>query len=120
MKIAIDFDGTLFGWVERGWNGAKPAGEANDALIALAKQIRANGHRLILWTCREGIDLKAAVDACRAHGLEFDAVNANLPETIEGYMDSRKIVADLYIDDRGLNPKAADTLLWAILTKGSR
>lgn len=118
MKIAFDFDGTLFGWVHRGWTGAKPAGDANLALIEIAKRIKENGHRIILWTCREGVDLDAAVQACAAFGLVFDAVNSNLPETIAGYMDSRKVVADLYIDDRGLNPKAADSLLFALLSKG--
>lgn len=118
MKIAFDFDGTLFGWIERGWNGAKPAGEANLPLITLAKQIKAQGHSIILWTCREGADLENAVNACKRHGLVFDAVNANLPETIEGYCDSRKIVADLYVDDRGLNPKALDALAWALCTQG--
>ena len=119
MKVAIDFDGTLFGWVERGWTGAKPAGEANIILIECAKMLRKNGHQLILWTCREGDDLAVAVAACAKYGLYFDAVNENLPETISGYMDSRKIVADLYVDDRAANPKSIDSLLWAILTKGS-
>lgn len=119
MKVAFDFDGTLFGWVERGWSGAKPAGEANVALIELAKRIRANGHQIILWTCREGADLQEAVDACARHGLRFDAVNANLQETISGYLDSRKIVADLYVDDRGLNPKALDAMAWALCSRGS-
>lgn len=118
MKIAFDFDGTLFGWVERGWSGAKPAGEANLILINIAKRVQGNGHKIILWTCREGADLDSAVAACAAHGLVFDAVNCNLPETIEGYCDSRKIVADLYVDDRGMNPKAFDALGWALCTQG--
>ncbi len=34
-------------------------------------------------------------------GIEFDAVNDNLTETLEKYgTDSRKITADYYIDDK--------------------
>ena len=37
-------------------------------------------------------------------GLKFDAVNENLPEIVEGFGgDSRKIYADVYIDDRNCN-----------------
>jgi hypothetical protein len=44
--------------------------------------------------------LQEAVDWCKEHGLEFDAVNDNLPETIKKYgCNSRKIHATCYIDD---------------------
>ena len=55
---------------------------------------------MILYTCREGDLLREAVDWCKAHGLEFDAVNENLPERIALYGgDCRKISADAYLDD---------------------
>lgn len=45
--------------------------------------------------------MQQAVDWCKRVGLEFDAVNENLPFMIERYgTDPRKIGADLYIDDR--------------------
>ena len=63
------------------------------------------GDRLILWTCRSGEQLEEALFFCMARGLVFDAVNENLPETIEQCGgDSRKIFADLYIDDRCAGP----------------
>ena len=44
------------------------------------------------------------MDWCRARGLEFDAVNDNLPEIIEEYgINSRKITCDYYIDDRAVS-----------------
>ena len=111
MKIAIDFDGTL--WDHAGVQGP------NVFLIEVAKRIRANAHRLILWTCRyDGHGLEEAVSACRAHGLAFDAINDNLPEVKEGYGNPRKIVADLYIDDRSAHPTSIDPLLISMVSKG--
>ena len=48
--------------------------------------------------------LEDAVAWCKERGLEFDAVNENLPELIELYgNDCRKINADIYIDDKAVN-----------------
>lgn len=48
--------------------------------------------------------MQEAVEWCRQYGLEFDAVNENLPEMIKRYgNDSRKIHADVYIDDKAVN-----------------
>lgn len=65
---------------------------------AIAEQ--ENGAALILWTCRVGGLLEAAVDWCSSFGLEFDAVNENLPERISAYGNNcRKVNADEYWDD---------------------
>lgn len=97
--IAVDFDGTL---CKQAW---PEIGEANEALILHLKKRKAEGARLILWTNREGDLLEEAVEWCRERGLEFDTVNANLPELIELYKnDCRKINADIYIDDKAVNP----------------
>ena len=97
---AVDFDGTLS-------LGAKwPAvGAPNIPLIIFLKEKKKEGARLILWTCRNGKDLEAAVEFCKENGLEFDTVNENLPELIEAYGgDTRKINADIYFDDKAVNP----------------
>ncbi|WP_312100223.1 hypothetical protein [Lachnoclostridium sp.] len=98
--IAVDFDGTLC--VDR-----YPAiGFENIKLIETLKSLRCNGCKLILWTCRKGIYLDAAIHWCQDFGLEFDSINENLPEHIELYGDdSRKIFADIYIDDRAVYPQ---------------
>lgn len=50
-----------------------------------------------------GEALESAVAQCREHGLEFDAVNDNIPEIVEKYgVNSRKITADYYIDDKAV------------------
>ena len=49
---------------------------------------------------REGKYLDDAVQWLKAHGLNPDAVNDNLPERVEMWGNNpRKIYADIYIDD---------------------
>lgn len=93
--IAVDFDGTLC-------NDCYPEiGAPNRILIDALHRLKKQNCQLILWTCRCGDRLTEAVEWCRQHGLEFDAVNANVPQIIEKYgSDSRKIYADIYLDDR--------------------
>lgn|GEM_PF-881352 len=100
MIIAVDFDGTLC--------FEKPfpmIGMPRMRLIKLLKELKSNYDvKLILWTCRMKKCLQMAVDWCKEHGLYFDAVNENLQEVIEKERcDPRKIVADIYIDDRSIN-----------------
>lgn len=93
--IAVDFDGCL---CTNAWPGI---GAPNTELIESLKRRRETGDKLILWTCREGESLAEAVEWCKIQGLEFDAVNENLPEMIEMYgNDCRKIGADFYLDDK--------------------
>ena len=97
MTIAVDFDGTI---VEHEYPKiGKPIPFAIDVLKKLQYE---EHHMLILWTVREGTLLDEAVEYCKNKGLEFYAVNKNFPEeTLEPGI-SRKIVADIYIDDRNL------------------
>lgn len=74
---AVDFDGTL---CESKWPGI---GAPNKKLIQHLVQRRTEGAKVILWTCRVEEHLKEAVDWCSKFGLEFDAVNDNLPENVE-------------------------------------
>ena len=97
MIIAVDFDGTIT--KESKW---PELGEPNMPFIKELIRRRNNGDKLILWTCRDGDLLQAAINFCKTFGLEFDAVNENLPEIIETYGGSRKISADLYVDDKAV------------------
>jgi len=99
--IAVDFDGCL---CKNAW---PEIGNPNTSFIEELKMHREGGDKLILWTCREGDALARALKWCKSWGLEFDAVNANLPEMNEMYgNDSRKIGADLYLDDKAQKIKA--------------
>lgn len=93
--IAVDFDGTL---CENKW---PEIGMPNEELIEYLKKRQTNGEKLILWTNRVGNRLDEAVKWSAEKGLVFDAVNENLPEIVEAFVvDSRKIFANEYIDDR--------------------
>ena len=96
MKIAVDFDGTI---VEHKF---PDIGEELLFSIETLKELQRQQHLLILWTFRSGKELDEAVGYCHQRGLEFYAVNKNYPE--EEFEDSisRKINADIYIDDRNL------------------
>lgn len=100
MNIAaIDFDGTLFE------HKYPKIGESITKNTELVKRLKAEGWKLILWSCRFGDLLDEAVETCKKYGIEFDVVNANLPEIILLYGDSRKVVADLYFDDKSIRAK---------------
>ncbi len=95
--IAVDFDGTLCE------SEFPKIGAPKADVIRELKERQKHGDSVILWTCREGTLLRAAVRWCTNHGLRFDAINENLPERIKKYGgDPRKIYADEYWDDRAV------------------
>ena len=98
MTIAVDFDGTI---VEERYPDIGP--ERPFATETLRMLIR-DQHRLILWTVREGELLEEAVRWCRERGVEFYAMNRDYPEEKQEWNEffSRKIKADLWIDDRNV------------------
>lgn len=97
MLIAVDFDGTIVEHEYPKIGKDKPF--AFETLIALQEQ----GHRLVLWTVREGELLDEAIEYCRSKGLEFYAVNSESPAgSLFDKTKSRKVRADLYIDDRNV------------------
>ncbi len=98
MTIAVDFDGTI---VEHKY----PAiGEEIPFATDTLKMLRQDGHRLILWSVREGQLLEEAINWCRERGVEFYAVNRDYPEeTAENNPHfTRKLKVDVFIDDRNL------------------
>ena len=109
MIIAVDFDGTIVDheYPEIG----KPKLFAFETLKALQEK----GHQLILWTYRAGKDLDNAVDFCSKNGIEFYAVNKNYPEEVYDDTISRKIIADIYIDDRNIGGFITWSEVWQML-----
>lgn len=97
--IAVDFDGTLV------TDDYPYIGRPIWKTINFCKTAQENGDILILWTCRCGNDLKEAIEFCESIGLYFDYVNENTKEHLElfGGQDTRKIYADIYIDDKSIN-----------------
>jgi hydroxymethylpyrimidine pyrophosphatase-like HAD family hydrolase len=96
MIIAVDFDGTI---VEHKF--PKIGKEIPDSIITL-KYLQEKGHKLILWTYRSGKELEEAVKYCKKKGLTFYAVNNDFEGEEFDNSYSRKIYADIYIDDRNI------------------
>lgn len=97
MTIAVDFDGTI---VEHRY--PKIGAPIPFAIETLAQLIE-DGHKVILWTVREGELLDEAVEYLRQNGVEPYAVNSSYPNASwSGNGVSRKLTADVYIDDRNL------------------
>lgn len=98
MVIAVDFDGTI---VEHEY---PKIGEEIPFATETLRMLINDHHKLILWSVREGKLLDEAVEWCRERGVEFYAINRDYPEetTQNNNHFSRKLKADLFIDDRNL------------------
>ena len=97
--IGVDFDGTLA--VTRGSYPRiqGPIQEVIDYILEEQKK----GAYLILITMREDEELAQAVEWCEKQGIEFDAVNDNLPHMKEFFKNNpRKIFCNEYIDDTNM------------------
>ncbi len=109
MRIAVDFDGTI---VEHEY--PKIGKEMLFAFETL-KELQKQKHQLILWTYRSGKELDEAVDYCLNKGIEFYAVNKNYPEEVLDEYISRKIDADIYIDDRNVGGFPGWSAIWQMI-----
>lgn len=92
MIVAVDYDGTL-----------EVGGKMNEPLLQTLRAYRSRGAVIILWTCREGKRLRDALAKLSQAGFRPDYVNSNAPQAVAmmGH-DSRKVYADIYIDDRNM------------------
>lgn len=111
LILCVDFDGTI---VHDAFPniGEPRQGRFHRTFIEDLIYLQKKGHKIILWTCREGEHLEQAVAFCKERGLEFDAVNDDLEEVKQKYTDkleiwrasgrARKVFANYYIDDRAV------------------
>lgn len=90
--IAVDFDGTI---VEHRF----PAmGKLMPGFKCWYKRAKSLNCALILWTCREGKELKEAKKYLESIGCAFDSYNENCGDFKR--LSTRKVCAMYYIDDR--------------------
>ena len=97
--IGVDFDGTLA--VTKGTYPEiqRPIPE----VIEYIKEEQNQGAFLVLITMRENNELKQAVEWCKEQGIEFDAVNDNLPHMKDFFESNpRKIFCNEYLDDMNI------------------
>lgn len=95
MIIAIDFDGTIC-------RGQYPNidGLQLDAKKYIQK-LKADGHYIIIYTCRCGDYLTQVINWLLENEIPFDRVNDNEPKSTALYKhNSRKVYAHIYVDDK--------------------
>jgi len=109
LRIAVDFDGTI---VEHEY---PEIGKEKLFAFQTLKELEKRGALLILWTFRTGTELEEAIAYCRKNGIEFYAVNRNYPEERYDETVSRKIDADIFIDDRNIGGFPGWSEIWQIL-----
>lgn len=90
MIIAIDFDGTCV-------SHAYPRLGKDIGAVPVLRELTDAGHKLILYTMRDGELLKAAEDWFRENKIPLLDVNRNRQQM--KWTSSPKVYADLYIDD---------------------
>ena len=109
--VAVDFDGTLCA------DAFPEVGAPNRAVIDYVKRLAADGSKIILYTSRENGTRKLldeAVAFCKEQGITLYAVNENPGNPHAAKIglkpsDGRKVYADLYIDDKAINPAGIKT-----------
>ena len=109
IKIAVDFDGTI---VEHEY---PEIGKEKLFAFQTLKELEKRGVSLILWTFRTGKELEDAVEFCRKNGVEFYAVNKNYPEEVFDESISRKIDADIYLDDKNIGGFPGWSEVWQMI-----
>lgn len=97
IVLAIDFDETM----------AEPAyphiGAPKPNLSFCFKALKEKNYYIIIWTCREGLDVEKIKEWCIRHNILYDQINEHHPTLIKHYKNNtRKIMADVYIDDKCL------------------
>ena len=114
MIIAVDFDGTIV------THEYPKIGKEIPFATQTLKMLINDGHRLILWSAREGRLLEDAVKWCRERGLEFYAVNKDYPEEEKANNNhfSRKLKADMWIDDRNVGGLPDWGTIYRIIKEG--
>ena len=94
MIIGVDFDDTV---VE---NAYPKVGAPVPGAIPTLLRMQDEGHKLILWTMRDGDALQKAVVYLELHGIELYGVNKN-PEQGD-WTFSPKAYCDVYVDNAAI------------------
>lgn len=93
LVLAVDADGTI--WNHTWPNIGSPIKDCKDVMLRLAQR----GHMFVLWTARQGRPLQRAIKFLKYNNYPISYFNVNIPNAP---YRSKKIYADLYIDDRNI------------------
>ncbi|QAX97536.1 HAD-like domain containing protein [Enterococcus phage EfsSzw-1] len=107
--IAIDFDDTIVKSDFPDIIGLQP-----DADVVI-KALYSAGKQIMIWTCREGEELEQAKQFLAEEEIPYHYINENHPDLMAMYgNNSRKLGADVYIDDKG---HTTEKIVWADIFK---
>ena len=119
-SVALDFDGTVAFTTPETYPYVNAI---NFKAIEVMKKYKQAGGKIILFTCRTDTDLDIAIECLREYGLEVDAVNKDLKETVKAWLEkqpessiSPKVYVDVYIDDKSF-PACRDGINWDDIEK---
>lgn len=91
--IAVDFDGVIADY--EGWEGEGHLGQQRKDVIEALTQLRKEGWKIIVYSCRAATDIQAYLVA---NGVPFDEINVNSARATKGPKPS----ATVYWDDRAV------------------
>lgn len=99
IVLAIDFDETIvFNEPFPNIKGVLPKADY------YINKLYEEGYYIIINTCRYGQHEHEAVEYLKLNSIPFHLINAHHPDLITFYgNDTRKISADIYIDDKNLD-----------------
>jgi len=95
LVIAVDFDGVIATHTYREGEIGKLISGAKEVLSLLKKE----GHEIIIWTARKDMELYKIKEFLDNNNIPYDDINIGITWDDES---SRKIFADVYIDDRAI------------------
>jgi len=95
--VSIDYDDTIV------FSDYPNSGEIKQNAKEAINRLYDSGITILIWTCRSGEALKTAENYLRDIGVKFHHINENLPSIVNDWGgDTRKMWADIYIDDKQL------------------
>lgn len=98
LILAIGFDGTI---VEHEY---PYVGIFRKNALTVLRRLADEGFIIIIWTCRnkEKNDkaFQEMVDHLEVKNIKYHYINENTKEVIESFGETRKVLANIYIDDR--------------------
>lgn len=96
-RIAVDLDETIFSRWENDYAKGK-FGKVLPGAKETLQKFKDRGWYVIIWTARN--ENEAVAKILTENGIPFDEINNN---KIDDWDSSRKIVANVYLDDRGMH-----------------
>jgi hypothetical protein len=98
LTLALDFDDTI---AHNDWPNI---GAIRDGAKEAINQLHEDGHYIIINTCRFGDKQHEAESFLYHHRIRYNAINKHNPQNILDFQnDTRKISADVYVDDKNLD-----------------